>query len=73
MLLVLVALALIRRLGPQAPEPPDERGVRSGDDERLVSQLALAACEEIYLTLPAAPLAAGVEVQHSHWAGNCHR
>ena len=46
-------------------ESADERSVRRGDDQRFVSHLTLAACEEIHLALPAAPFAAGVEVQQT--------
>ena len=54
-------------------EAADERSIRRADDQRFVSQLTLAACEEIHLALPAAPFAAGVEVQYAQ-RGRCrHR
>jgi len=37
-----------------------------------VTQLTLAACEEVHLTLPAAPFAAGVEVQYAQRGGGRH-
>ncbi len=44
-----------------------------GDDERLVTQLTLAAREEVHLALPAAPFAAGVEVQYAQRGRGRHR
>ena len=46
-------------------EPPDERGVGLTHDERFITTRALPLSEQGDLSLPAAPFAAAVDVQHT--------
>ena len=46
-----------------ASQPTNERRVRSGDHQRLVTMLTLPAREQIDLALSATPFSAGVQVE----------